>query len=411
MPLDDRKFIAALGVAQICSWGSVYYSFPQISSAMAGEFGWSRAEQYGALTWGLLVSALLSFPVGLAIDRGHGRRVMAGGACLAACFLLLLTRASSLPVYYLSIAGLGGTFAAVLYEPAFAVIARRFGAGGVRAPVTALTLWGGFASTVFVPLIELFLTHLGWRGGLVVMAAVNLLICMPIYLTVIGGTQQPGTQVGRGEEPVASAELARWRKLGRSPAFWSVAFVLLAHAALTSAFTFHIYPLLSARGFAAGDVVSIIAVIGPAQVAGRFGVSWLMRGAATATVGGAAVAGLCLACLALHFLAPTMVSMLAAAGIYGAANGVMTIVRGLMVPEFLTRRAYGRINGGLGAASTLAKAVAPIAAAGLFDLGGSYALVTVFFVVLAALMSLSYILAVLLRRNRDAGTSDLAASG
>ena len=32
-------------------------------------------------------------------------------------------------------------------------------------------LWGGFASTVFIPLIQLLIEHYGWRGALVVSAA------------------------------------------------------------------------------------------------------------------------------------------------------------------------------------------------------------------------------------------------
>ena len=38
-----------------------------------------------------------------------------------------------------------------------------FGAGNARRGITALTLWGGFASTVFVPLIQLLIELFGWR--------------------------------------------------------------------------------------------------------------------------------------------------------------------------------------------------------------------------------------------------------
>lgn len=45
--------------------------------------------------------------------------------------------------------------------------------------------------------------------------------------------------------------------------------------------------------------------------------------------------------------------------IHGMANGVMTIVRGLAVPEMLTREAYGALNGVLALPGTVAKALAP----------------------------------------------------
>jgi hypothetical protein len=37
----------------------------------------------------------------------------------------------------------------------------------------------------------------------------------------------------------------------------------------------------------------------------------------------------------------------AIAAFYGGANGIITIVRGLMVPEMISRDAYGAINGAL----------------------------------------------------------------
>ncbi|HYD70572.1 MAG TPA: hypothetical protein VED21_34250, partial [Azospirillum sp.] len=55
-----------------------------------------------------------------------------------------------------------------------------------------------------------------------------------------------------------------------------------------------------------------------------------------------------------------------------AANGVMTIVRGLAVPEMLTPEAYGAINGALALPSVIAKAAAPLAAAVLWQAAGSY---------------------------------------
>jgi hypothetical protein len=57
---------------------------------------------------------------------------------------------------------------------------------------------------------------------------------------------------------------------------------------------------------------------------------------------------------------------------YGVANGIMTIVRGLVVPEMLTRDAYGAINGAVAVPTIVAKAAAPFGAALLWDRSGSY---------------------------------------
>jgi hypothetical protein len=132
-PARRHWFITGLGIGQICSWGSLYYSFPLIAEAMGGDLAWSKPELFGAASLGLLVAALAAYPVGAAIDRGHGRVVMAGGATLAGILLLAWSQVERLAVFYALMAALGLMQAATLYEPAFAVVARRTGAA-MRAP-------------------------------------------------------------------------------------------------------------------------------------------------------------------------------------------------------------------------------------------------------------------------------------
>src|SRR5690554_353219 len=146
--------ITALGIGQICSWGSLYYSFPLIAEAMHADLGWNKPSLYGAATLGLIATALSAYPIGIAIDRGYGRRIMGGASILAGCFLLLWSQVTSIALFYLAVTALGALQAALLYEPAFAVIARRMGSTHARSAITTLTLWGGFASTVFIPLIQ-----------------------------------------------------------------------------------------------------------------------------------------------------------------------------------------------------------------------------------------------------------------
>lgn len=176
-PLSGRSlFITCLGIGQICSWGSLYYSFPLIAEAMGHDLGWSKPHLFGAATLGLALGGVAAFPVGAAIDKGHGRLVMTAGSVLAGLCLVAWSQVQQLWMFYLLMAAVGVLQAATLYEPAFAVVARRAGATGARAGITALTLWGGFASTVFIPLIQTLLEGVGWRGALVVLGLVNLAV-------------------------------------------------------------------------------------------------------------------------------------------------------------------------------------------------------------------------------------------
>src|SRR5262249_49735297 len=122
--------------------------------------GWSAAFSMGGLSLGLLVAGLLSPRVGAAIDRHGGHRVMPVGSLLGAVGLVALVHADH-PLAYLAVwALLGAARAASLYDPAFATLGRIFGSGA-RPAITALTLAGGFASTVSWPATHLLLGTLG----------------------------------------------------------------------------------------------------------------------------------------------------------------------------------------------------------------------------------------------------------
>jgi hypothetical protein len=139
--------------------------------------------------------------------------------------------------------------------------------------------------------------------------------------------------------------------------------------------TFHLVPLLTDRGFSPEIIVGALAVIGPAQVAGRIVLLALGRRLPTAIVGRIIVLMFPLS-VALLILAPDSLAVLFAfASIYGAANGIMTIVRGTAVPDLLWREGYGAINGALTVPATIAKAAAPFGAALIWSLSGGYAAV------------------------------------
>lgn len=123
-PVNGKSwFITGLGIGQIASWGSLYYSFPLVATAMEHDLGWDKTLIYGSATLGALLSALLAIPVGKAIDSGHGRLVMACSSVAAGFLLILWALTDNIVLFYLGSAGVGALQAVVLYEPAFAVIA------------------------------------------------------------------------------------------------------------------------------------------------------------------------------------------------------------------------------------------------------------------------------------------------
>ena len=116
----------------------------------------------------------------------------------------------------------------------------------------------------------------------------------------------------------------------------------------------------------------VLAVIGPAQVAGRAMIRAFASDAPVRKLGSAIVVVFPLAIIGFAFAPPATLVMAFVAAFYGAANGMITIVRGLAVPEMVTREAYGAVNGSLVAPMNLMQAGAPLAAAVIWQASGGY---------------------------------------
>ncbi|MDP2548705.1 MFS transporter [Oceanobacter sp. 4_MG-2023] len=354
-----RSFVAAMGISQMVSWGTLYYSFPLIAEAICHELGWSRADIYGAATLGLLAAALAAYPVGALIDRGHGRPLMVGATVAASLALLGWSSINTMTALYGVVITLGVLQAALSYEPAFAVTIRQLGTQQARSAITTITLWAGFASTVFIPLLQWMLDNLGWRGALLGLAAINIAVAAPLYFWAIRSAtvadhttrHQPTTTASPSspDNPV--------RAMLYSPRFYLLTASFCFYMALFSGFTYHIYPLLVALSSDIQAVVFAIALIGPAQVGARL-LLLLFREISIKHLGLLASVAFPLAILLLK-APPSAFTLAALCVLYGGANGIFTIVRGMAVPELLTRHHYGSINGIMLIPMSLARAAAP----------------------------------------------------
>ncbi|MBN9077488.1 MAG: MFS transporter [Rhizobiales bacterium] len=366
------RLITALGIAQICSWGTLYYSFALMAEAMRTDLGWPKTEIYGAATLGLTLAGVAAYPVGAAIDRGQGRYVMSLASVGAGLMLFAWSQVSNVLAFYAIFAAIGCLQAATFYEPAFAVIARRVGSGNARRGITALTLWGGFASTVFIPLIQLLINMFGWRHALMVLGATNIAVCGGLYFLAIDPAKDHAVPSRQPHEalPLAGRKAVAWAM--RRPVFWALMVALVGYEAAFAALTFHLYPLLLERGLDTSGVVAVLAVIGPAQVVGRTLIMFFAPDAPIRRVGSMIVIVFPLAVLGFAWAPPNVAVIAAIAAFYGVANGMITIVRGLMVPEMISRDAYGAINGAMVAPMNVMLAVSPLAAAWIWSETGGY---------------------------------------
>ena len=354
--------ISALGVVEILAWGSSFYLPAVLAGPIAADTGWPLAWVVGGLSIGLLVAAVASPRVGLAIHRHGGRPVLALAAVLLATGHVVLGLAPNLPVFLAGWLVIGLGMGCGLYDPAFATLGRLYGAEA-RPAITTLTLWGGFASTVSWPLSAFLVEQVGWRGACLAYAGLHLAVTLPLVLGLI--PEVPALEEdARGREHRNDASLPpRERR-----AFLLMAGVLALGGTVMTLVSVHLIALLQARGVALAAAVSYGALIGPAQVAARV-VEMAGKGRHhplwTLTVAMILVA-LGLAVLALGIPAVGLALVL-----YGAGNGIYSIARGTVPLALFGPARYPVLVGRLARPGLIAQAIAPSLGAVALTYGGA----------------------------------------
>ena len=141
-----------------------------LAAPIVADTGWSLGWVVGGVSIGLLVAGLIAPRVGAIIERRGGRPVLAASSLLYAAGLAGIGLAPTLPVYLLAWVVLGGGMGTGLYDAVFAALGKLYGKEA-RTPITNLTLFGGFASTVCWPLSAFLAESVGWRGACLIYAA------------------------------------------------------------------------------------------------------------------------------------------------------------------------------------------------------------------------------------------------
>lgn len=383
------ELISALALAQLVAWGTLFYAFAIVSEAMGRELGWAKAEMSGALSLGLAVTGISAYGVGRWIDRRGGRLLMMIGAVLGAVLLALWSAVTEIWQLYAVWAGIGLASAMVLYDPVFAVVARAL-PGHYRRAITTITLLGGLASTVFIPTTHLLVEALGWRHALVALALIELPLCAGIPWILLHGRETGGLP--------ASAHTAHRgvvRRAMRHPTFWLLAVSYVGAALFQTSVLFNLVPMLGELGFTTAEAVAAYTCIGPSQVLGRIALLTLERHLTTTVAGLVGTIPPLIGMAVLSLAEPSPVLVFGFAIAFGLGAGVKTIVQATAAPELLGREGYGALQGAIMTPVYVAHAVAPFAAAMVWQVGGGYELVRQLLVLVGATSALAFVLAVL----------------
>ena len=178
-------------VTQITAWGTSYYCLGVLAKPIVAETGWTMTTVFLGFSVALLVMGFISTWVGRLIDRIGARVVMSVGTIVVSAGLLALSQVRD-PLSYLAVwAVLGLGMRCCLYDAAFAALVQVAPTRGRKA-ISYLTLYGAYASTVFWVIGHYLNDAYGWRGTLMIFAAINLAVCLPLNWIGLSRRETPG---------------------------------------------------------------------------------------------------------------------------------------------------------------------------------------------------------------------------
>lgn len=378
--------LLTVSFTEMISWGVLYYAFTVFLKPMQAALGWSTAELTGAFSLALLCSGAAALPIGNLLDRYGTRWLMTFGSCAAALLVLALAMVKSLALFYLIWVGIGVAMAAVLYDPAFALVATWFRRRRARA-LTILTFIAGFASVIFVPLAAWLVQVQGWRLALVSLALILGLGTIPLHALLLrrrpedigaapDGDAAPATLSSADMSPadIIREQSVPTRAALRGRAFWGLAAAFALTTLMAGALTVHLDPYLIDQGYAPGFAASMVGLIGILSLPGRLVFTMLGERVSRRLVTALLFALQAIA-LPVLLLIPGVLGVFGFVALFGASFGAITPARAALVADYYGSKYYARINSVLGLFITGARAIAPVGAGLFYELLGSYSLI------------------------------------
>lgn len=362
--------------------GSMFLSFTAFFEPIADEFGWSYAEVSLGFSLRGMGLGLFAPLIGVLVDRWGPKRLIFLGAIVAASGVLLLSKVSSLAMFYTAFLLMAVGLSSCTLTVLMTAIANWFHTkvGLASGIVTCGFGFGGLLIPVIVRLIDSF----GWRSCLVILALAMLAILLPLSFIFRHKPEQygymPDNKAYKQNEieislkaAASTTEKPSMKELLTSKAFWHLAIAFTAfHTSLISLVA-HIMPYLSSINMTRANA-SIIATAMPltsiigSLTFGRLGDKFERKKVAALTYG--------MTCIGLIFLALTSTIGLWALApflfFYSIGYGGGNAMRPSLTSEVFGRESFGKVFGLMVGINSLVSSVGPLLAGWTYDNWGSY---------------------------------------
>ncbi len=280
-----------------------------------------------------------------------------------------------------------------LYDPAFATLGRLYGHRG-RSAITALTLFGGFASTICWPLSAFLDVHLGWRGVCLAYASFQLCVALPIYFFLV--PREPGQPAPPPAHPSSPAHALAQREAPRRGLLPLLATTITLASIISTTLSVHLLSILQAKGYTLAAAVGFGALVGPSQVAARTIEMLIARFHHPIWTKIVSVSLVAAGLTALWIGGPIVALALA---LYGAGIGLESIARGTLPLAIFGPDRYPVVMGRIAMPSLVAQAAAPSIGAALLEAVGLDGALRIFVVAATCNVLLAASLFLMLRKR------------
>jgi MFS family permease len=382
--------VLATNIICMIGYGTWLYSFGVFFKPMADEFGWTRAMTAGAYSLRSIEGGIASPIVGWAVDKYGSRGVIVVGAIVSGLSFVLMPLIDSLLGFYLIYGiALSTGMSAMLYLPAWTVVAKWF-KRRLSLAMALLAVGAGLGGLICAPASAFLIAHFGWRSAFVVLGVVIWIVAIPLAFVVRNSPEEMGLRPD-GDAPIdetpqeightshsepgdpdllAPVEYTLGQAL-RSSSFWMLALAFFFFGMAHSTVTVHTVPALTDAGIPVQKAAFSIGLLTLVSIIGRLSFGFLGDYITKRYLFMVAYA-LTGAGLLVLMNAKTMGTVYVFIFLFGVGFGGTVPLMPAIRAEYFGRAALGKIQGFMNPVMMFAGAVGPIFAGHVFDTTGSY---------------------------------------
>lgn len=386
--------------------GLALYGLPFFYDFMVKEFGWTRAQVTSGNAYSkLIVGPVFGFFAGWIVDRFGPRRLMIAGILMAGAGVAGLGTITSLSAFYFFYLfnALGYVCGGPL--PNQVLLSRSF--TDARGRAMGIAYLGIGAGGAIVPFLAVWLNRmLGWRGALMALGGIIVLVALPLALFVReSASAAPPPAQARASSPEASRPIG---EVFRTPAFYLLLIGSMCSIAAVGGTNQHLKLFLSLdHNFSQTNAAKVASLVLVASLVGRLMMGWLADRYPKKYVM-LLIYLLVASAIPMLFVVTTPGMIYLFAVVFGLGLGGEYMVIPLVAAELFGVRVLGRAMGVVLTADGVAEALAPMFVGRLRDTSGSY--VTGFTTLIGFALVGAVAIALLPRKRRETSPSPAATA-